>query len=149
MPKKRSTATSPLAHFSTHCKVAFGPVLSGHGFAPVECEVGATTARQVFASGARYVEVSANLEPRDAPHYCAVSLGEGNRNWPEGDWNAVALWRMIADIEPARAEMMRLEIYPEIWDRDPEKDDTLGYLMESVSLLRQALDVVVARGYGL
>jgi|SRR5918994_7379406 hypothetical protein len=103
MPKKRSTATSPLAHFSTHCKVAFGPVLSGHGFAPVECEVGATTARQVFASGARYVEVSANLEPRDAPHYCAVSLGEGNRNWPEGDWNAVALWRMIADIEPARA----------------------------------------------
>jgi hypothetical protein len=49
----------------------------------------------------------------------------------------------------APAEMMRLEIYPEIWDRDPEKDDTLGYLMESVSLLRQALDVVVARGYGL
>jgi len=47
------------------------------------------------------------------------------------------------------AEMMRLEIYPEIWDRDPEEDDTLGYLMESVSLLRQALDDVVARGYGL
>jgi hypothetical protein len=32
---------------------------------------------------------------------------------------------------------------------DPEEDDTLGYLMESVSLLRRALDDVVARGHGL
>jgi hypothetical protein len=45
--------------------------------------------------------------------------------------------------------MMRLEVYPEIWDRDPDEDDTLGHLMESVSLLRQALDDVVARGYSL
>jgi hypothetical protein len=46
-------------------------------------------------------------------------------------------------------EMMHLEIYPEIWDRDPEEDDTLGYLMESVSSLRQALEIAVGRGYGL
>jgi hypothetical protein len=109
MPKKRSTATSPLASFPTSCKAAFGPVLGEHGFAPLECDISSTTARQVFASGARYVEVSANLEPRDAPHYCAVTLGEGNRSWPERDWNAVPLWRMIADIEPAHVPA----------DRDP------------------------------
>ena len=28
------------------------------------------------------------------------------------------------------AEMMKQQIYPEIWDRDPEVDDTLGYLVE-------------------
>jgi hypothetical protein len=49
----------------------------------------------------------------------------------------------------APEEMMRLEIYPEIWDRDPAKDDTLGYLLEMTGVLRGALDHVVGRGYGL
>jgi hypothetical protein len=45
--------------------------------------------------------------------------------------------------------MMRLEIYPEIWDRDPAEDDTLGYLMEYLGLLRTAVATVVERGHGL
>lgn len=45
--------------------------------------------------------------------------------------------------------MMRLEIYPEIWDRDPAEDDTLGYLMEYLGLLRAAVATVVERGHGL
>ena len=65
---------------------------------------------------------------------------------------AVALAR-VSDEELRRRfapdEMMRLEIYPEIWDRDPEEDDTLGYLMESVASLRETLGTVVGRGYGL
>ena len=46
-------------------------------------------------------------------------------------------------------EMMQLEIYPEIWDRDPAEDDTLGYLMEYLEQLRSTLAGVVARGHGL
>lgn len=46
-------------------------------------------------------------------------------------------------------EMMRLEIYPEIWDRDPAQDDTLGYLIEYLKRLRGTLAGVVARGHGL
>ena len=49
----------------------------------------------------------------------------------------------------APSEMMRLEIYPEIWDRDPAADDTLGYLMEYLEQLRGTLARVVARGHGL
>lgn len=49
----------------------------------------------------------------------------------------------------APAEMMRLEIYPEIWDRDPAAEDTLGYLMDYVGHLRTTLAGVVARGHGL
>jgi hypothetical protein len=45
--------------------------------------------------------------------------------------------------------MMRAEIYPEIWDRDPTDDDTLGYLMEYVAILREALTTVTSRGHGL
>lgn len=49
----------------------------------------------------------------------------------------------------APAEMMRLEIYPEIWDRDPADDDTLGYLLEMFGVLRGALERVVGQGFGL
>jgi hypothetical protein len=45
--------------------------------------------------------------------------------------------------------MMRAEIYPEIWDRDPKEDDTLGYLMEYVAVLRDAIATVTSRGHGL
>jgi hypothetical protein len=49
----------------------------------------------------------------------------------------------------APGEMMRLEIYPEIWDRDPATEDTLGYLMEYLAQLRGTVASVVARGHGL
>jgi hypothetical protein len=46
------------------------------------------------------------------------------------------------------AEMMSKKIYPEIWDRSPEEDDTLGYLLESVGTLREFLSAAVERGHG-
>jgi hypothetical protein len=49
----------------------------------------------------------------------------------------------------APQEMMRLEVYPEIWDRDPAEDDTLGYLVEYTGQLRATLASVVERGHGL
>ena len=45
--------------------------------------------------------------------------------------------------------MMKAEIYPEIWDRDPSKDDSLGYLMEYVKVIRETFATVTARGHGL
>ena len=45
--------------------------------------------------------------------------------------------------------MMAAKIYPEIWDRDPKDYDTLGYLMEYVGTLREALATVTANGRGL
>jgi uncharacterized protein DUF1877 len=45
--------------------------------------------------------------------------------------------------------MMRAEIYPEVWDRDPKDDDTLGYLMEHVAILRGVMTTVSSRGHGL
>ena len=45
--------------------------------------------------------------------------------------------------------MMKAGIYPEIWDRDPSDDDTLGYLMEYVKVIRDTLATVTARGHGL
>jgi hypothetical protein len=45
------------------------------------------------------------------------------------------------------AEMMRLEIYPEVWDRGSEEDR--DNLINSVASLRELLGIVVGHGYGL
>jgi hypothetical protein len=47
------------------------------------------------------------------------------------------------------AEMMSKEIYPEIWDRPPEEDDTIEYLMEYVGILRAFLAQAVEKRQGL
>lgn len=47
------------------------------------------------------------------------------------------------------AAMKQLNIYPEIWDRDPEDDDTLGYLLEYFETLKKFMKDAVERGFGL
>jgi len=46
-------------------------------------------------------------------------------------------------------DMLAKEIYPGIWTREPEEDDTLGYLMEHVQILRDFLDQAVHQGLGI
>jgi hypothetical protein len=45
--------------------------------------------------------------------------------------------------------MMRLEIYPEIWDRYPASPEPLDYLLEYVAILRSFLRQAVDGGLGL
>lgn len=42
--------------------------------------------------------------------------------------------------------MTALEIYPEIWDRPLEEDDTFGFLLESFALLRESVTAAAAAG---
>jgi hypothetical protein len=46
-------------------------------------------------------------------------------------------------------DMLAKQIYPEIWDRDPADDDTLGYLMEYVQVLRGFVGEAANDGMGL
>jgi Domain of unknown function (DUF1877) len=45
--------------------------------------------------------------------------------------------------------MLAKGIYPEIWDRDPADDDTLAYLMEYVTTLREFMRHVLRKPHGL
>ncbi|WP_018228018.1 YfbM family protein [Methyloversatilis universalis] len=54
---------------------------------------------------------------------------------------------MRARFDPA--QMMQLDIYPGIWDRDPADDDSLGYCMEYFSELRAFVMRAAERGAGL
>jgi hypothetical protein len=47
------------------------------------------------------------------------------------------------------SDMIEKEIYPEIWDRTGPDDDTLGYLIEYVQILRRFLDQAVAKSLGV
>ncbi len=46
------------------------------------------------------------------------------------------------------SDMMSKEIYPEIWDRDPTDDDTLGYLLEYFKLLKRFVADAVGNQLG-
>jgi hypothetical protein len=46
-------------------------------------------------------------------------------------------------------EMMSLEIYPTIWDRDPEKDDTFGYCAGHFAELKSFIGRAAERNTGL
>jgi hypothetical protein len=47
------------------------------------------------------------------------------------------------------AEMMKLEIYPEIWDRDPADDDTFGYCAEYFATLKEFVARAAEKNLGL
>src|SRR2546423_10982644 len=53
---------------------------------------------------------------------------------------------LAARFDPA--DMMAKEIYPNIWDRDPDEDPTLAYLMEYVAVLRGFLAAAAAQNRG-
>jgi len=47
------------------------------------------------------------------------------------------------------SKMKKLEISPDIWDRDPADDDTLGYLLENRGPLLNFLDAAVRDELGM
>jgi len=46
-------------------------------------------------------------------------------------------------------DMLAKRIYPDIWARDPAEQDSLGYLIEHVRILRGFLDQAVDEGLGI
>ncbi len=47
------------------------------------------------------------------------------------------------------SKMMELDIYPTIWDRDPNEDDTLGYVMDAFERLRVFVGKTCQLKYGM
>lgn len=91
----KSSDWKPLAlqRFLQRCDADLAEVLAGFGFVVVENEANPAYAKRTFVSGSRYIRLSISFDPRDMPYECLVSLGEGSRQFPESDWNAVPLWR--------------------------------------------------------
>jgi hypothetical protein len=89
---------SPLEHtFSAACGVVFDSLLLSYGFSPAAARLGPKSCEQDYCAGHRYIAVSVSADPREPPSYSNIVLGEGSVEWPERDWNSVALWRVARD----------------------------------------------------
>ena len=94
-----SAEGQPVRGFATACDAAFKAPLATHGFTPVRGMPGRHRflAQRIYRAGELYVRVSATTHPRDAPAHCALVLGEGSHDFPDGDWNAIALWQLATE----------------------------------------------------
>ena len=82
-------------HFVAQVDAAFIDALTPFGFASAgENYHDDWHASRIYRSGDRYIEINANCHFRDGEPECRVILGEGPDDWPECDWNAIALWRL-------------------------------------------------------
>ncbi len=91
---------------------------------------------------------------------CGTELGDIDvgygpaRAFDAGEVRAIAEALQPITTETLRARfdgaaMMKAEIYPQIWDRDPATDDTLGYLLEYFELLKTFVLDTAEAGAGL
>lgn len=81
--------------FVSLADAAFARVVADYGFNPAREENDDDWyCARTYRADARYIVVSANCHWKDGAPECRVVLGEGSDEWPETDWNAVALWRL-------------------------------------------------------
>jgi len=89
---------SPLERaFAAACAAIFDAPLLSHGFSRGTARLEPASCTQDYCAGTRYIAVSVSADPRDPPFYSNVVLGDGSVDWPERDWNSVALWRLARD----------------------------------------------------
>ena len=94
-----SAMGAPLRRFPTLCDEALKAPLALHGFLPVPAvrRQHQFLGSRLYRKGQLYVRVSAITHPRDPPSRTTLVLGEGSHEFPESDWNSVALWQLEGD----------------------------------------------------
>jgi hypothetical protein len=89
---------SPLERaFAAACAAIFDAPLLSHGFSRGTARLEPTFCTQDYCAGTRYIAVSVTADPREPPFYSNVMLGDGSVDWPDRDWNSVALWRLARE----------------------------------------------------
>jgi hypothetical protein len=95
MSTSTSTAAGqPIRRFATDCDAAFRAMLDRYGFRPAAKDASTYLASRVYRCGERYVQVTATTHVLDEQSHCQVYVGEGSHDWPDTDWNKVALWQL-------------------------------------------------------
>lgn len=70
----------------------FSKILEKHDFQLARNRIEKYFCEIIYANNMLYVTFQANINPRDRPPYFNILLGEGPIEWPDYDWNNVALW---------------------------------------------------------
>src|SRR5688572_17775560 len=95
--KRKDATDQPIVGFADLADAAFREPLQRVGFHPVNEREPVSNQyydSRVYRNGDRYIEIYASTHYRDAPAQTRVHLGEGSLEWPEKDWNSIALWHL-------------------------------------------------------
>jgi hypothetical protein len=95
MGEPKQSTNEALDRFDRRCRTDVAKLLTEFGFTHAEHKEAPLAVSHTFVSGERYVRLAVSFNPRDQPFVCLVSLGEGSRNLPEADWNAIPLVRVL------------------------------------------------------
>ena len=93
-PLRENEMNINLVQFADLVEELFEPLLQANGFSRLSRSVDQYGSTVAYVNEPRYVKLTANIHPHDFPPHFNVVLGEGSTEFPESDWNAVALWRM-------------------------------------------------------
>lgn len=93
--------TIRIENFAKLALEEFDRFLARRGFVRLSQKVEGQSFTADYLSGIRYISIKASTDPRDSPPHFNVIMGEGSLEWPECDWNSVALWRLRNFLEQA------------------------------------------------
>jgi hypothetical protein len=100
--------------FNKSAGVIFDEVLAKYEFELNQEKVEEFYSERIYVNEDRYVNVSAGNHPRDFPPSYNILLGQGGFEWPERDWNSIALWRIKEQVDPkGKSKEYSLEIIDE------------------------------------
>jgi hypothetical protein len=89
----------------------FDKPLAEHGFKLKRKKTEKLSCQRIYVNEDRYIKISGNVHPRDFPPHYNIVLGQGSYEWPDTDWNSVALWRIKKSIDPKlKAKEYSLEL---------------------------------------
>ncbi|MDX5396492.1 MAG: hypothetical protein LPK21_09855 [Hymenobacteraceae bacterium] len=88
-----------LAQFAALAAEIIAPVLAEAGFVPGQLELTTTYCLLPYLHQNRYIIVKADAHPGNS--YFNILLGEGTPEWPDAEWQSVALWRVQQAKAPA------------------------------------------------
>lgn len=89
-----------LKAFNKAVGTIFDKSLADYGFKLKKKKTEKQFCERIYVNGDRYLRISGDVHPMDFPPHYNVVLGQGSYEWPDTDWNSVALWRIKKSIDP-------------------------------------------------
>ena len=78
-----------------------GSNIESFGFERTKTKIEKYFTEIIYKKDKRYIKISGSTYPTDYPYCYNIIFGEGDsENFPETDWNSIALWKLKKFIEP-------------------------------------------------
>lgn len=97
---KKEKPSKDLKLFADKALEIFNHTMREHGFKFKSKKVEKYFCTIIYIKGENYIKIFANIHWHDYPSYYNVILGHGKTDWPDYDWNSIALWRLKKHIDP-------------------------------------------------